>query len=172
MRSESDRERGRGPTAAGAWRSLALLVLLWLPTSAALAAEPSVITLRDGTTITGEVVSMVGGLYSIQSATLGSLTVRESDIRSITKGATSPPAAAAGVPSQLDGLQERMAADPETMKAVSALQDSPEIKALLEDPEVMEALRSGNLEVLLANPKLARLAADPRIQEITRKFAQ
>ena len=132
----------------------------------ALAAEPSRITLRDGSTISGEVLSLSGGVYTVRSQTLGTITLRQEDVRTVSSDA--PPQ----VPSQLDAIEQRMTSDPETMSAISALQDSPEIKALLEDPDVLDALRSGNLQAILSNPKLARLAADPRIQEITKKYAE
>ena len=155
---------------------LAALLLQTAAAQTALAADTNVITLRDGTVITGEVVSLIGGLYTVQSDTLGAVTVRQSDIVSMTRGDAATTAgrrpAVPEAPTRIDELQQRMASDPETMKAVSALQDNPEIKELLDDPEVLKALQSGDLEVLLANPKLARLAADPKVQEITRKLAQ
>lgn len=74
--------------------------------------------------------------------------------------------------SQLDGIQDRMANDPEAMRAISALQDSPELKAVLDDPALMEALGKGDIDKVLSNPKVARLAADPRVQELTKKYGR
>lgn len=139
--------------------------------STASAAGPSTVTLRDGSTITGEVVSLEAGLYTIRSATLGTLTLRQADVQSIADAAAPPPAPALSAPAQLDAVQERIAADPALMQDITALQDVPEIQALLEDPEVMNAIRDGNLEALVGNPKLARLAADPRVQAIVRKLS-
>lgn len=132
----------------------------------AVAAEASTITLRDGSAITAEILSLNDGVYTVRSQTLGTVTLRQEDVRSVSSEA------AAQAPSQLDAIEQRMTSDPETMSTISALQDSPEMKALLEDPEVLDALKSGNIQGLLSNPKLARLAADPRIQEITKKYAE
>jgi hypothetical protein len=74
--------------------------------------------------------------------------------------------------SPLDDLQDRMSNDPETMSTISALKDSPEVKALLDDHALMDALQRGDLDALLANPKIARLAADPRVQELTKKYGR
>ena len=157
-----------------------LLALLALACARpALAAEPSTIVLRDGTTITGEILSLSGGVYTVQSTTLGTIHITASDVRTVSNGPQPEvPAAAAGnqgapapaAPTQLDDLQQRMASDPDTMRDINALQDTPEMRDLLDDPAVLEALRSGNLEALLSNPKLARLAADPRIQKIADKY--
>jgi len=130
--------------------------------------EASTIALRDGSTINGEVLSMHDGVYTIRSETLGTIAVKQSDIRTLTNGAAVPaPSAAQG---QMDAVAARMAADPAVMDAVTALQDSPDVQAVLDDPDLMRAVQSGDLETLLTNPKLAHLAADPRVQDITKKL--
>jgi hypothetical protein len=75
-------------------------------------------------------------------------------------------------PAQVVGLEQRMASDPDTMSAISALQDTPEMKAVLADEELIEALQRGDIDKVLANPKVARLAADPRVQELTKKYGR
>jgi hypothetical protein len=149
----------------GIRRALPSLFFVLFVSSPLHAAAPSTITLRDGSTITGEVVSLSDGVYTIKSATLGMITVKESDVRSMTKTA-----AAAPDPGQMGALQERMTSDPDTMSTLTALQDDPELKAVLNDPEVLNALQSGNVDALLANPKVAHLADDPKVQEITKKL--
>lgn len=144
------------------------LLIVLFASNAVHAVEPSTLTLRDGSTITGEVVSLSDGVYTVRSATLGTIAVKAADVVTLTNAAAAAPAPA---PAPLDGLQERIASDPDTMNAISALRDDPELKAMLDDPELQSALQSGNLDALLANPKLARFAADPRVQEITKKVS-
>jgi hypothetical protein len=148
----------------GIRRALPSLLFVLFVSSPLHAAAPSTITLRDGSAITGEVVSLNDGVYTIKSATLGTITVKESDVRSLTKGAAAPD------PGQMGALQERMTSDPDTMSTLTALQDDPELKAVLNDPEVLNALQSGNVDALLSNPKVAHLADDPKVQEITKKL--
>ncbi|HXQ24247.1 MAG TPA: hypothetical protein VN812_21375 [Candidatus Acidoferrales bacterium] len=143
------------------------LLIVLFASNAVHAVEPSTLTLRDGSSITGEVVSLSDGVYTVRSATLGTVTVKAADVRSLTNEAT----ATGPAPAQLDGLQERIASDPDTMNAINTLRDDPELKAMLDDPELQSALQSGNLDALLSNPKLARFAADPRVQEITKKVS-
>jgi hypothetical protein len=148
----------------GVRRALSSILFVLLASGPLRAATPSTITLRDGSTITGEVVSLSDGVYTIKSATLGRITVKESDVRSLTKDAAAPD------PGQMGAMQERMTSDPDTMNALTALKDDPELKAVLDDPEVLSALQSGNFDALLSNPKLAHLADDPKVQEITKKL--
>lgn len=74
--------------------------------------------------------------------------------------------------SPLDGLQERMAADPQAMNTISDLRDSPDMKAVLDDPALMDAIQRGDISALLANPKIAKLAADPKVRELTEKYGR
>jgi len=149
---------------AACWRSAALAAVLVL-VGLAPRADAATITLRDGSTISGEVVSLSNGVYTIRSATLGTVTVRQDDVRSLTEQPSAPRAA------QLDSVREHIAADPAAMDAITALAADPDIQAILNDPDLLAALRDGNLEALLSNPKVARLAADPRMQSITNRIA-
>jgi hypothetical protein len=126
-------------------------------------ADGSTLTLRDGTIVSGEIVSLNDGAYVVKSAALGTLTIKQADVATVTEQPTAPAAA------DLHALQEQMAADPATVSAVAALQDDPDVQAILSDPALLAALRDGNLEALLSNPKIARLASDPRVQDITKK---
>ncbi len=66
------------------------------------AGELNVIELKDGSIISGEVVSLAGGIYTIRTDSLGMIKLEESKIRAIRskvpeKGGTSGgPAAAQG----------------------------------------------------------------------------
>ena len=137
------------------------------------AADAATILLRDGSRIQGEVLTLSGGVYSIRSATLGTVTVPQADVQSISEAdaPAAPAAAAAGAPSAQE-LQQRIASDPALMAEVNGLQNNPDVQSILNDPEIMNALRSGNLQVIMGNPKLARLASDPAVQSLIGKLAQ
>lgn len=161
------------PTAPAWWRDTArlgvgavstIVFVVLMVCGASRSVEASTITLRDGSTISGEIVSLSDGVYTIRSATLGTLTVKQADVRTLTDQAATP------MPAQLDALRERIATDPATMSAIAALADDPDVQAILGAPEVRAALQDGNLDALLSNPKIARLAADPRVRSITEKF--
>ena len=84
-----------------------LLVFLALFASASLvnAAEVREIELTDGSVITGEIVSLSGGVYTIRSAAIGTVQVEESKVRTIrVKGSSSTTGDNSG---QLKSLQEK-----------------------------------------------------------------
>ena len=66
----------------GRWTRLLLIVLsaVSLP---ARAAELRQFTLADGGVISGEIESVQNGIYTIKSPSLGTITVKDSEIRSI-----------------------------------------------------------------------------------------
>lgn len=134
--------------------------------SPALAGPSSTIALRDGSSITGEIVGLRDGVYTIRSAALGTLTIEQSQVATVTNGSPAAPAA-----NQLDAIQQQLTADPDTMRAIMELMEAPEVRATLDDPDVRTALEHGNLDALLSNPRVIGLAADPRFQSITGKLA-
>ena len=67
----------------------------------------------------------------------------------------------------VQSLQERIQSDPQTMAAVQALRDNPQVQDVLADPAIAEALSRGDIAALLANPKIKRLADDPAVQQVT-----
>lgn len=154
------RASGRGLTAP-----LVVLVVTFVALSA-LPARASTLTLRDGSTITGEIVAVNDGVYTVRSPTLGTLAIKQSDVGSLTNDAPKQ------VPAELNALEERIAADPDAMSSITVLQDDPALQAILGDADVVKALQTGNFEALLSNPKLQHLATDPRIQALTEKLAR
>lgn len=74
-----------------------------------------------------------------------------------------------GVPSQVEGLKERMMKDEGIMTLIRALQDDPEIQALLSNPATMSALQAGDIGTLMNNPAFLKILNNPRVREIEKK---
>jgi hypothetical protein len=147
------------------------VVALSLIAGSALAGELREIELKDGSIITGEVVSLNNGIYTIKSDTLGTLKVEESKVRVIRPRSLSqgPGAAQNNTNSNVQTLQHRMMSDQEIMGMIQSLQNDPEFKKLLEDPEIMKAVNAGDVAALTANPKFMKLLDNPTVQEIQKK---
>jgi len=129
--------------------------------------------------ITGEIESVQNGIYTFRSPSLGTLSLKESDIRRIempagspsrADGETSKPSAASDP--QVEALQRRILADDALMNSVTALLDDPQLQAVLKDPEVLDAFRAGDIDALKGNPKFQNLIDDPKVKEITKRLAQ
>lgn len=148
-----------------------ILVSLALVAAATLAnaSETRQIELVDGSVITGEVVSLSGGVYSIKSATLGTLRIKASDIRVIRmKGST----ARNDFPEQGKTLEDRMPDDAEIMGFIRALQDDPDLQKLLQDPEVMKAVQEGDIAALMRNPEFTKLLDKYDARDMNKKPAR
>jgi len=147
------------------------VIALSLVAGTARAGELREIELKDGSLITGEVVSLSNGIYTIKSDTLGTLKVEESKVKVIRLKSLpqSPGAAQSSTGGDVQSLQHRMMSDQEILGLIQSLQNDPEFKKLLDDPEIMKAVSAGDIAALSANPKFMKLLSNPTVQEIQKK---
>ncbi len=164
------------------YRTACILFAVSLALSAAYAGEVKEIELNDGTVITGEIVSLNNGVYTIKSESLGTIKLTESKVRTIRmKGPTMVPGGqnasqqnpnSVNANAQTQSLQQRMMNDKEVMEKIHSLQNDPEFQKILEDPEVMRAVNSGDVAALTANPQFMKLLNNRTVQEISNKVAR
>jgi len=154
-------------------------MLLGALSAPVLAAQLRQLRLADGSVISGEIESIHDGIYTVTSPSLGTITVKDSEIRSIETPSGSPDQtdAMANAPSaasnpQVDAAQRRILGDDALMSLVSALENDPQLQDVLQDPAIMDAIRAGNLDALEQNAKVQRLMDNPKIQEINKKLAE
>jgi hypothetical protein len=150
--------------------SLTLILGLFLIT--AHAGEIKEIVLKDGSIITGEVVSLSNGIYTIKSDILGIIKLEESKVRTIQEKSASSNTNASSSSStagEVQSLQQKMMNDKEVMTLVQSLQNDPEFKKLLEDPDFMKAVNAGDVTALTADPRFVKLLNNSTVQEIQKK---
>jgi len=148
-----------------------ILLFLVLAAAATLvnAAETREIELTDGSVITGEVVSLSGGIYTVRSATLGTLRIEASKIRVIrSQGSAAPGDAGA----QVKSLEDKMLGDSEIMDAIRVLQNDPDLQKIIQDPEIMKAVQSGDFAALMRNPEFMKLLNKQAVQDINKKLTR
>jgi hypothetical protein len=148
----------------------ALILSLFLST--AHAAEIKEIVLKDGSIITGEVVSLNNGIYTIKSDILGIIKLEEFKVRIIQEKSSSGNTNASSSNStagEAQTLQQKMMSDKEVMSMIQSLQNDPEFKKLLEDPAFMNAVNAGDVTALTADPRFVKLLNNPTVQEIQKK---
>ncbi len=134
------------------------------------AAEMREIELSDGSVVTGEVLSLSKGIYTIKSDSLGTVKIDESKVRVIRpRSAPQGAVASQGSGSEALSLQSRMMNDQEIMGMIQSLQNDPEFKKILEDPDIMKAVSEGDMSALMANPKFMKLLNNPTVQDIQKK---
>jgi len=138
--------------------------------------QQSEIELVDGGVILGEIVSHSDGAYIVRSNSLGTLEIRESEIRHIRQSVdhTTEKALTAGtgntVSPDMQRLQTSIMNNKEIMGLVLSLQSDPEMQALLSDPEIVAAVQSGDVAALMANPKFVKILNNAKVREIQQKL--
>ena len=153
-------------------RFIVTVILVILALSAATvvnAAETQEIELTDGSMINGEVVSLSEGIYTIKSATLGTLRIEASKIRVIR---LTGPAATNDARGQVKSLEDRMLEDRGIMDTIRALQADPDLQKILQDPEIMKAVQSGDIDFLMKSPDFMKLLNKESVQDINKKLTR
>jgi len=135
------------------------------------AAEIKEIELTDGSIITGEVLSLSSGVYTIRTVSLGTLRIDDAKVRAIRPQGT-PSSRQSGQSGDVKSLQDKMMSDREVMGMIQSLKDDPQFTKILEDPEIMNAVQSGDTAALMANPKFLQLLHNPTVRDIQQKVAQ
>ena len=149
-----------------------LFFLALLQAGAVLAGEIKEIELTDGTVLSGEVLSLANGVYTIRTVSLGALKVEDAKVRAIRpRGAlsSSPQAGPAG---DVRSLQNTMMADREVMGLIESLKDDPQFRSALEDPSLVKAVNEGDVAALMANPRFLQLLSNPAVHDIRQKVSK
>lgn len=134
------------------------------------AAEIREIELTDGSIITGEVVSLSKGIYTVRSAALGTVKIEESKVRTISSKGTVSTAGDSG--NGVKSLRDKMMNDGEIMDMIRSLQNDPDFQRILQDPEIMKAVQAGDISALMANPQFMKLLNNQTLQKIRNKVVK
>jgi hypothetical protein len=147
-----------------------ILVVLLSVSAGSAKAEMREIELNDGSVIAGDIISLSDGIYTVRSASLGTLRIEASRISAIrAPGATTLQNNSS---SQVDSLRNEMLSDAEIMNAIRTLQNDPDVQKILQDPEIMKAIRIGDIGALMTNPKFMKLLDKQSIRDINNKLAR
>ena len=145
--------------------------------SSVTAGSMNTIELKDGSVISGEVVSFTDGVYTIDTPSLGTVRIGEEKIRTIGvaadrpagSGASSGPAGSIEVET-VKALTFKALADGTIMKMILSLKDNPDFQKILNDPSIMDAVHSGDRGALMSNPQFMKLLTNPTVKEIGKRL--
>ena len=131
------------------------------------------IDLVDGTIVSGQLISFDNGVYTVNSATLGTLKIRENNVKSI-RSETSAKEKSPEISTQtgIQALQQRMVGDEEIMMMITSLLQDPDFQEILQDEALMKAISSGDLNTLKSNPKFQKLLNKSTIEQIQKRLEQ
>jgi uncharacterized protein (DUF342 family) len=150
-----------------------LLIFFIITYNAVNAEERVEIDLVDGTVISGKLVSFDDGIYTIHSTTLGTLKIKEKNVRSIhSMTLTAETAPDTYTQTEIQSLQQKMLADEDVMKMITSLLQDPDFQEILRDEALMKAISSGDLNTLISNPKFQKLLNKSTVEQIKEKLEQ
>lgn len=148
-----------------------ILVLLGLLSYHQVFADERTIELTDGSKLTGEIISLKDGVYTLKSKTLGTLQLEESKIRAIQSPA-SPSSLNIAPHAEIQTLKKLMMSKPEIMEKISTLQSQADIQKILSDPNLINLINAGDISALLAQPQFMQLLENPVMKEITQEITR
>jgi hypothetical protein len=147
------------------------VVFLFITIGNASAGQMQEIELSDGSVVTGEVLSLSQGVYTIKSGVLGTIKLEKSNVKVIRpQSASRGEAAPNTVRNEIQTLQGRMMSDQEIMGLILSLQNDPEFRRILEDPDILDAVNRGDVAALTANPRFLQLLNNSKVREIQKKI--
>ena len=154
-------------------KHLSLFFFLIVVTHTSFAAD-SEIHLKDGSVISGKIVSFDGKTYRIKSNSLGLIELADSKIELIRSGSTNTNSATNSTNSALSqsnvtAMQQQLMSNPDIMRLITSLQNDPQIQSMLSDPQVMQSIMAGDVDTLMNNPDFKSLLNNPTIKDILNK---
>ena len=137
-------------------------------------AENREIVLKDGSVISGEILSFDGTNYKIKSHSLGTVEISNEEIKVIRAASqTKSMDKQTSISRQnISSLQKQMLSNQDIMALINSLQNDPQVQGILADPQLMQAISSGDIQTLMNNPKFKKFLNNPTIKQITNQTIQ
>jgi hypothetical protein len=142
-------------------------------------ASPT-IELKDGSRIEGDIQSIENGVYTVHSASIGTVHVAQSNIvrivysNDVAQAARSPDKTVPrddALTRDMQQLQASLAKDPAALQSIVSLQSDPQIQAVLSDPAIAKAIQDGDYASLLSNPKIQALENNEHVKQVVQQQA-
>jgi len=153
-------------------KTIALLTILicFFANSALYAQTQKTISLKDGSTIIGEVIQLKDGVYTIKTSLLGEIEVKDEDILTISIAAES--SSSNSLKNQVQQIQGDILNDEEIMEDIQNVMQDKEIMKLLSNPDLINDVMTFNEDKIRANESISDLMANPEIQNLINKINQ
>ncbi|MDD5137737.1 MAG: hypothetical protein PHG72_02865 [Candidatus Omnitrophica bacterium] len=116
----------------------------------------AVVKLRDGGVVVGQVLGKEDGKYRIMTATMGIVTISETDIASFE----------AKEEMNWEKYQKAITDNPQTISSIQDLSKDQEVMAIVSDPKIKEAIARQDLDYLRSNEKFLKFMNNPTVKQI------
>lgn len=147
-----------------------LIIAIILP---CVSHSAEIITLKDGSQIRGDLVSLNNGVYSVQTAAMGTINITAGNIVNITNEGATPTQQI--IPSShqqpnMDAVfqqqQAQLMSNPEAIAAIQQMAQDPEIMKILSDPALIQSVTSRDINGVSNNPKTQELLNNPKMKAL------
>ncbi len=155
-----------------------IAIFLAVFTPLALAQQnPQTISLKDGTSIKGQLIDISNGQYTVNTSTMGQIKVPASQILSIHADGVNPGSSSVNSGGKfsadtVNSMKNNMMQDPEIMSLMQDLVKDPEIAAIMQNPSLMQDALSMDPERIKNNPAVQKLMQNPKMLKILEITAQ
>ena len=148
------------------------------------------VVLRDGTMLHGSLTSINGDTYSIQTPSMGTVTVKVTDIVSIT-AANAPSSPGLSQPSslpmtntpsmptlsgnnlgQMQAMSQEFLKDPSISATAQDIMNDKELMNLLQDKDLFAVVTTSDPQEIQKNPTVQKLLQNPKIQNMMNQIKQ
>jgi hypothetical protein len=152
---------------------LAVICILALCTGA-LAEESNTITLKDGSTVRGKIISLDSNSCTLETESMGRITIDAANIKNISmakESASRSSSALEGIsltgdPStDVARMKSEIAHNPQMSQMADNIMADPRFQQLMQDPDVMRAAEAGDTASLMSNPKLRGLSQQLSVEK-------
>jgi len=157
------------------------MALLCLSTTS-FAQETKIITLKDGSVLKGKVIQLKDGLYTLETSTLGSVSIPESEILSIASPGTtgfdsekskeSSESQKEQLKKQVEQIQGTILGDQGIMADIQKILEDENVKAMLSDPGLLNDVTSFDQNRIEKNSTVQNLMNNPKMQELMKNIQQ
>ncbi|HAI68257.1 MAG TPA: hypothetical protein DCM38_02345 [Gammaproteobacteria bacterium] len=169
-------------------KNVCFVILLTVYYNSAYAGEVRLIELKDGSVISGEIISFSHGIYTLKSSSLGILTIEDAKIRSIDSKSNHPTTEARVNPSlassilDLDGLQDWIGESSDVVNSpltlsntsiqglIGSMMSNPDIMnvilSLQNDPDFQSALQEPDVMKAISSGNLDALISNPTFMKL------
>ena len=151
-------------------------------TTLSLAQATKIITLKDGSTLKGNVIGLKDGVYTLQTSNLGNVEIPESNVLSITPPQTHSGLSAGSTDAnqaqkmqlkkQVEAIQGTILTDEGLMTEIQNMVNDEEIKSILSDPSLLNDVTSFDQNKIQENSNIQDLLKNPKMQDLMNKIQQ
>lgn len=138
-------------------------------------AHAALISLEDGSQISGEISRLNNGVYTVNTPNLGTLQIPQAKITHIqynNSQAQPNPDISNKVESTIGNIQQQINDNPALLNDVNALKQEGDVQAVLNDEQLIDSVKNGDINALLTDPKIHNLINNPKIKAISEQLQQ